>query len=360
MTISLYGTTELILVQQRFADLPDGFWRNLFPRLITFDREEILFERIDIDNRKLAPFVAPNVQGRVMRGQGYSARSFKPAYVKPKHIVDPSKAVARSFGEPLLGGQSLAARFNAAIANNLRLEREAIERRWDWMASQAVINGAVTVVGQDYPSRTIDFLRDDSLTITLSGDSRWDQVDADPLQDLADAVDASFPLGNAPITDFVFGTYAWKQFIKNEAVLDLLNALKRGSDSTFSRTVVNGNSNYQSMGFIDGGSGRFNLWRYSNWYSDVDEETGELTVRQFLDPKVVVGYGSAIDGIMCFGAIMDAEAMLSDQGGSLVESQMYPKQWLEKDPSAVYTMTQSAPLAVPGNPNNTFKITVAS
>ena len=353
MTISLYGTTELILVQQRLADLPDGFFRNLCTRVITSDREEVMFEKLDIDNRKLAPFVSPNVQGRVMRGQGYSAQSLRPAYVKPKHVVDPTKAIPRRFGEPLLGGQSLQQRFDAATVNNLRLEREAIDRRIDWLAARAIIDGMVTVVGQDYPSRTVDFGRNSDLTITLTADARWTEVaTADPLQDLADAVDASFPLGNAPITDIVFGTNAWKFFIKNEAVLDLLNTQKRGSTSEFSRTVLNGNSNYQSMGFIDGGNGRFNLWRYSNWYSDVDEATGLLTVQQFLDPNVVCGYGPAIDGIQLFGAILDVDA------GFVAQADYFPKQWKENDPSVVYTMTQSAPLVAVTNPDNTFKITV--
>jgi hypothetical protein len=352
MTISLYGTTELIQVQQRLADLPDGFWRNLFPRVITSDREEIMFEVADIDNRKLAPFVAPNVQGRVMRSQGYAARSFRPAYTKPKSVIDPSKAIPRMMGEPLLGGLSIAQRFDAHVVKSMRDQRMWIERLWDWMASKAIIDGMVTVVGEDYPSQTVDFLRDASLTATLLTTARWDQLaTADPLQDLADMVDLSFPLGNAPITDIGFGTNAWKYFLKNAAVLDLLNNQKRGSTSEFSRTVLNGNSNYQLMGFVDGGSGRFNLYRYSNWYSETQAD-GSLIVRQFLDPNVVCGYGPAVDGAAMFGAIMDADANFQ------TEATIFPKMWRQPDPSVVYTMSQSAPLFVPLNPNNSFKLTV--
>jgi hypothetical protein len=106
------------------------------------------------------------------------------------------------------------------------------------------------------------------------------------------------------------------------------------------------------MGFIDGGSsgGRLNLWRYSNWYSETASD-GTLTVRQFLDPNDVVGYGPAVDGIAAFGAIMDVQA-------GLAEATIFPKMWEEEDPSAVNTMSQSAPLMVPTNPNNTWKMTV--
>lgn len=350
--ISLYGTTELIYVQQHFPVLPDGFWLNLFPRTVTSDREEIMFERLDYDNRRLAPFVSPNVQGRIMRRQGYSAQSFKPAYVKPKHVIVPTDAIARMAGEPLLGGLSMQARFDAHVVNSLRLEREMIERRLDWMASKAVIDGMVTVEGDDYPTVTIDFNRDASLTATLLTTARWDQgtTTPDPLTDLATMSDAAFTLGNGPITDIVFGSNAWKNFIKNPAVLELLSTLRRGSTSTFNVTPVT-TSNYQNMGQIVGSSGSWNLWRYSNWYSETDSE-GNLTVRQFLDPNDVVGYGGIVDGVQAFGAIMDADANF------LAEATIYPKMWREPDPSAVYTMSQSAPLMVPTNPNNTFKLTV--
>jgi hypothetical protein len=352
MTITLYGTTELIMVQQRFPVLPDGFWRDKFTRTVTSDREEILFERLDIDNRRLAPFVAPNVQGRVMRSQGFSARTFRPAYVKPKHIVDPTKAIARMIGEPLLGGLSLAQRFDAHVSNNMRLERESIERRWDWLASKAIIDGSVTIVGDAYPSVTVDFNRDASLTATLTGNARWDQVStADPLSDLETLADDAFHLGNAPITDCVFGTNAWKYFLKNAQVLFLLNNQYRGSSSDFQRTTLVPHSNFQNMGFIGGPTGQFNLWRYSNWYSDTDAE-GNLTRREFLNVNEVVGFGGAIDGIQAFGAIMDVDA------GFVAEASIFPKMWKEDDPSVVYTMSQSAPLMVPTNPNNSFKVHV--
>lgn len=351
MPFTMFDTAELVAVQQRLQDLPDGFWRMRYPRVITSDRQDIMFEVADIDNRKLAPFVSPNVQGRVMRGQGSSVRTFRPAYTKPKHIVDPTKAIPRVMGEPIFGGSSLAARFDAAVANNLFMERAAIERRWDWMAAMATIYGYCVVAGDDYPTVTVDFGRDASLTVALAGTAKWSATGtANPLQDLGDVNNAAFSLGNAPITDLVFGITAYSNFVKNPAVIALLNNQNRASTSAFSTIPLIQNSNYQAMGFIDTpGGGRFQLWRYSNWYSDVDSN-GVLTTRQFLDPTYVVGLGPAMDGTALFGAIMDYEA------GFRAEATIFPKMWVEKDPSAVFTMSQSAPLFAPMNPNNTFLV----
>lgn len=359
MPITLFNTWTLIQVQQRFPDLPDGFWRKFFTREVTSASEEIMFDAIDTPERKLAPFVAPNVQGRVFRGQGFLTRSFKPAYVKPKHIMEPSKALRRMFGETLGGSVSPESRYRAKVGEYLRIEREMIERRWDWMAAQAIIYGEVTIDGQDYPTQTIDFGRNAALDITLTGTARWDQfATADPLADLQSAESAAFRYGNAPITDFVFGNDAWAAFIKNEDVLDLLDNTRRGSTAEFSRTGLNQSGNYQPMGEISSAQGgSFRLWRYNNWYHEVNEETGELTVRDFLDVRDVVGIGQAIDGVAAFGAIQDVRAL---EAGGLVETRMYPKQWIEEDPSTMNIMTQSAPLFVPTNPNNTFRIRVKS
>jgi hypothetical protein len=355
MAVTLYNTQTLIAVQQRFADLPDGFWRRLYPRVVTSDREEIMFDRIDTPYRKLAPFVAPNVQGRVMRSQGFTTRVFAPAYVKPKHVVDPSKAVRRTFGEAIGGSLSQQQRFDLAVANGLREERESIERRWDWMAAMATIYGEITISGQDYPTQTIDFNRDASLTEVLSGGARWDQTGSDPLGDLQAKVTAAFTLGFAPITDLVFGIDAWGAFISgHDDVIDLLDVTRRGSTSDFSRTGLNQvGSNYQFMGQIASTQGgTFNLYRYQNWFTDVDEETGAISTGYFLDSRDVCGYGPALDAIACFGAIQDADANFQ------TEATIYPKMWKEEDPSVVYTMSQSAPLFVPTNPNNSFRLRV--
>ncbi len=354
MAVTIYNTQTLIAVQQRFADLPDGFWRRLYPRVVTSDREEIMFDAIETPDRKLAPFVAPNVQGRVMRGQGFTTKVFTPAYVKPKHVVDPSKALRRMFGEQLGGSLTQQQRFDAHVANNLRLERESIERRWDWMAAMATIYGEVTVSGQDYPTQTIDFGRDASLTEVLSGGALWSATSTrDPLGDLQDKVTASFNLASAPITDLVFGVDAWAAFISDTAVLDLLDATRRGSNSDFSRTGLNSPGNFQYMGDVSSTQGgTFRLWRYANWYHDVDEETGVMTRVDFLDSRDVCGYGPALDGVAAFGAIQDADA------GFRAEATIFPKSWKNDDPSVVYTMSQSAPLFVPTNPNNSFRLRV--
>lgn len=92
----------------------------------------------------------------------------------------------------------------------------------------------------------------------------------------------------------------------------------------------------------DGGALR--LWTYSNTYKDE-----AMTEQQFLNADYVVGYGAAVEGFKMYGAIMDKGAMLRPLA-------RFPKMWDQEDPSATFVMTQSAPLMVPVEPNNTFVI----
>lgn len=350
----LWESSDLLDVTWTQIDRPDGFWMRFFPRTFASDRQEIYFDQLPVLDRRLAPFVAPNVQGRMMRSRGSKMASFRPAYVKPKHVVDPSRAIARRPGEPLAGRGGVGSgtltldqRFDAIVADNMVTERELIERRWDWMACQAIKDGRVVVVGEDYPSVTVDFGRDASLTATLTGGALWTATGTShPLVDLQTRRSAAFALGRAPINTLVMGLDAWSAFAGHADTQPLLDNMRKGSNSNFNTTGLSDGAPYEYQGQISGGNGggRLDLWTYSNDYED---ENG--VSQPFIHAGDVIGVGGAIQGVQAFGAIMDKRA-------GLRALPIFPKMWEEEDPSVVYTMSQSAPLMVPINPNNTFRI----
>jgi hypothetical protein len=350
MAFEIYTTADLIEVIRVQPANPQNFWLDMFTAgTIASDKEAILFDQIGPDFR-LAPFVAPNVQGRVMRNQMYQTRSFRPAYVKPKHVVDPNQVRSRRVGEGLLGTMTLEERWDAAVAENMLVERQSIERRWDWMAAQAVIEGEVIVEGDDYPRVIVSFFRDGSLELTLAGTNQWDDPASDPMADIALMRKRAFDLSGSPVTRLIFGTDAWAAFSTHAKVLPLLDVLRRGSTTDFNRTGLSDGAPYEFQGFLAGaqGQGRLDLYTYAGYYHEVSE-AGVITNVQILDPGSVVGVGGGMNGYRMFGAIMDKKANLQPLS-------MFPKMWENEDPSLTYTMTQSAPLMVPAQPNNTFKI----
>lgn len=348
MAFDLYSTAALLGVV-RVTPIESSYWLdNFFGRQITFDQEQIMFDRIET-NRRLAPFVSPVVQGRVMRSQGSETRAFRPAYSKPKHVVDPNRVFARLAGEDLGGSSTPAQRWNAAVVENIREERAALQRLFNWMAAMAVIHGKVTITGEDHPTQVVDFGRDAYLTRILAGTARWGEADAKPLDDIKELRTRAFQKSGSVITRLTMGIEAFDRFFEDEAVQKLLKtelgAIPRTSDSTLS-AFGSTDTPYEYRGVLQGanGQGRIEIYTYNEQYEDRDGNTVD-----YMSPYDVVGTGPGIQGVRCFGAIRDKCA-------GLQALPIFPKMWDQEDPSVTYTMSQSAPLMVPANTNNTFRI----
>lgn len=347
MAVELYDTLTLVDVIRNQAPF-DEYWGTFFPRQINFQTEEILFDVVAPD-RRMAPFVAPNVQGKVVALRGYSTKTFKPAYIKPKFVIDPSQTIARLAGEQPLGQLTLEQRWDANVAESTRLGNEQIRRRWEWMSARALIDGAVTVSGENYPAVTVNFGRDGSLTVTLTGTAKWDGSAADPLGDLQAIRLAVRRLAFVGITRLTFGLDAWDAFSKNADVRALLSNQMRGSGTDYNTAVPEGTP-FEYRGVLQGsnGVGKLELYTYNDQYED---ETG--TLQDFLDAGTVVGTsgGLGIQGTRCFGAIKDKRA-------GLQSLPIFPKMYDVEDPSATYLLLQSAPLMVPAQPNGSFTMKV--
>lgn len=344
-----YDTATLLEVSRHVKEITP-FWLQFFPRVITFDTEEIFFDKVDQDYRRLAPLVVPNVQGKPMGMGGYSSLSFKPAYVKPKHVVDPNMVIERRPGEALgAGSLSLMQRRDAAVAEITRLHAALLTNRNEWLASKALIDGTVTLAADDYPSTTVNFQRHSTLTYTLLTTARWSQSSATPLTDIMTARVNANNRSGARIKRLVFGGTAWGYFSAhaNVNLYGTGGLLDRniGGVSADVQRMWDGYEGQEFMGYLSGsqGGGRLELWVDTSKY--VDESGNE---QFFLEQKTVVGV-SDVEGVRCFGAIKDFDAQLRAM-------ERFPKMWRENDPSVEFLMTQSAPLMVPKKPNASFKI----
>jgi hypothetical protein len=147
-------------------------------------------------------------------------------------------------------------------------------------------------------------------------------------------------LSRQPVNRLTFGLTAWAAFSQNPEIVQLLNKFYSGSDSAYNRSVgVMGP--YEFRGSLSGqnGMGQLDLWTYNDYY---DDEFGNTI--PYMDPATVVLTGPGLQGVRCFGAIQDRAA-------GLVATELFPKMWYNEDPSVTFTMTQSAPLMIPAQPN---------
>lgn len=346
-----YDLVELLGVLRTLKTLPK-FWLQFFPREMTFTTETIAMDQISDDYRRLAPFVAPNVQGRIQKQNGFRTVAYRPAYVKPKDVVDPNvNMFTRTAGESLATGTlTPQQRYAATVAKLLAEQKIKIDNRLEWMACKAIVDGKVTIDGIDYPQVTVDFNRDASLTRVLVGTAKWNSTAARPFDDIRASNRASNDLSGATAHQIIFGSDAWADFVtyimNNETALRLINNDYRGSNTDVS-LFTNGFEGLERVGRVQGSNGAgFDCWVYSAKFINQD---GQL--ENMLDPRKVVGVSSLVDGVQAFGAIRDKKA-------NLQPLKYFPKMWENEDPSAEYLMTQSAPLMVPGQINATWSLQV--
>lgn len=344
MAFSMYDSHTLLGVQENLDPMPSFFLDTFFGEEMRFDSEYIDLERIDNANRTLAPLVVPTAEGVPMYSRSAEARRFRPAYLKPKDPVTPSRAVKRMPGEALGGSMSMQAREDAIVADILATHRGAIERRWEHMAARAVIDGTVTLKGDDYPETVIDYQRDPGHTVTLSSGNGWNESGADivgNINDWREAVRrAKF---GGPTNRLILGKNVVGHFTADEKVRELLDTQIRGTEGNTLNIGVRSMEEVEYIGRFNGG---LDVVAYSGFYED---ENGDQV--DILDPDSIVLAGPGIRGVRCFGAIMDRQAQYQP-------ASMFPKMWEQEDPAGLWIMTQSAPLMVPMAPNNTLKAKV--
>lgn len=358
MAIELYDTMTLLGVLDRQQTDPLFFLR-FFPDVILFETEKVMFDELSDDRYILAPFVAPHVEGRVMAKGTFDTRSFKPAYVKPKHDLDVTQAFKRRAGELLVTGSlTPQQRYDAEMADNFRIERGMIERRVNWMCAQAMINGSVVVEGEDYPRVTVDFGRDGDLTEVLLTTARWGELAANPLADITTKNKLARKLSGGRITDIIMGDEAYDRFYANADVKELLNTDYRiggtwADSSVFSTAETDKEAELKAVMQGNDGQATARIWTYAGYFHQRDPDTGVLTEGYYIDPNAVVGVGNKMQGKQTYGAIKDPNA-------GLRAMKMFPRVIDKKndDPAKEYTLTQSAPLPVPLEPNNTWKLQV--
>jgi hypothetical protein len=344
ITVNLYDTATLLGVMRQMEPV-SSYWLDLcFPYGVNFTDEYIDFEKI-VEGRKIAPFVTPMSQGKPIYSEKSEVTRLKPAYLKMKDPVSPNRLFKKSAasGGVMADGGNPASRYNAIVGDILRTHRNAADRRDEWLAAQAIINGKVTIVDESYPERLVDYKRNANHTVVLGSGARWGDSGVSIIHDLETwrtrIRRAKF---GGPTNRMTMGADVWEVLRKDPEILKQLDTQMRGTDAQF-RTGLREGEEAEFMGRL---SGTLDMWVYSGYYEDASG-----TAVDYMSSKDVVLTGPNVMGHRCYGAILDKQAQYQAM-------RLFPKMWENEDPSVVYVMSQSAPLMVPVNPNNTLKATV--
>lgn len=314
---------------------------------------------VDIDilsrSRKMAPFVSPVLEGKVMDRKGKTTNSYAPPYLKPKRPTTAGDLLVAQPGEAIYSpGVTMEMRASELLMQDLMDLDDSITRREEWMAASALTSGSINVVG-DGVNDVIDFGMQTTHKITLSGAALWSAVaTCDPIGNLTNwgrqnsqdsgVVSDTCIMGSSVVNYFL----AWLRSDYNKSGGELssiklsLGVLKPellGEGVTFLGTLM------------VPGSNNIDLYSYDEWY--VDDVIGSGTFGQELPmvpvDRIFIG-SSRAQNRKLYGAIQDLDA-LQINGGSALPVTRFPKSWTEKDPSVRQVMLQSASLVAMNQPD---------
>lgn len=344
-----FNTTTVMGVVNRLKRPALFLLNTFFPQVQTFDTLEVYFDT-ETDDLTIAPLVSPIVAGKVIESEVNRQTSIRPAYVKPLYRMRAGEALVRLPGEAPGGSLSPEERRRRVLARNAERALMAIQRRKELMASEYLHTGKVTISGEGFGTKSLDFGRLSSLTKTLSGTALWTDTASNPLaaceawsRECEDADDG------APLYTFVMegtGKTAFLDRLRARGDEKLLDLNTRGSTGT-ADYAPRTEKFYEFARF-----GSFSFWAYQDSYRDAAG-----VIQKFMAPGEVLGIGP-VDGRQFHGAVEDDDAMDGTDG--YYEGDVFMKSWKEKNPSATYLLAQSAPIVAGRRPNASMRAKVTA
>jgi hypothetical protein len=346
-----YDTIGLIAVIPNLKRPVTFLLEKFFPNMVMSDTEFVAID-VDVGKRRMSPFVSPLVEGRLVEQRRIQTNIFKPPYIKDKRAPDLRRPVRRMIGERIGGEMSGQEREMANLAFEMTDQIDMMTRRLEWMAAAALTTGTITVAGDGFPTQLIDFGRDPTLTLALSGTATWTTANvvtqygapntATPVANIETWQHNILKKSGAVVSDIVFTTSAWQGFMADPIVKGAVYYPRLGE----SGNLLDVGSQIAAGAIYKGRWGQYDLWLYNEWA--VDENNFE---RPLIPDGMIILAGPDMMGTRAFAQIIDPEF-------NYAAMPYAPKTWLQEDPAQRFLMMQSAPIVIPSRVNAAMAIQV--
>jgi hypothetical protein len=341
--MGLFTTRQLLGYTEQKVKFNPLFLTLFFRRTVNFPTQEVMLDKIT-GKTPIAAYVSPVVEGKVLRNRGGEARVLRPGYVKPKHEFNYQQAVDRLPGEDPAQLNDPAYRRLRILTDNLKNEEHAIVQVEEMQAVNAVLSGKYTMEGEQFETVEVDFGRSPDNNIIQAAGKKWSEQDPDTYDPTFD-IDMYCDQASGLINIAVMDGKVWR----------LLNGFKLFREKLDTRR---GSNAHLETALKDLGA----VVSFKGYYGDlaiVVAKTSYIaddgtSTRYMPDGTLVLG-NTLSDGIRCYGAIQDAQALAE----GIIAASRYPKNWMTVgDPAREFTMTQSAPLMVLPDPDEFVVVTV--
>ncbi|MER8924352.1 major capsid protein [Mesorhizobium sp. M0859] len=362
MGIELWTPKDLFALREdtRMAAIPSYFLDTYFTLSHYSEDGEIRFGDLPEADRFLAPFVLPYEQGKPTQGtRGEKINAITVPYIKLKDAVRPTDVknirpseVFRNAGRKPTIGERFDMRTTEITQRHLRM----IDTREAWMAARALIDGKVQInydrdQGADHPSVLLDFGRDAGHTVVKSANF-WDDPATDILGDVEGWMSTMYLAnGGGSAAQLIVGAKVAPVFRKNTGIKAALDTNYRGNTSVqMDLGIMRTERPLTRIGQLTNG---LEVLTYKDTV-DIPNGSGGKTKIDLFNEKDVLLVAPGANGVRCYGAIYDVEAIKN----GLENERVFAKMFTTQDPGEQFLMHQSSPLPVPLYPNRTFKARV--
>lgn len=337
--LELLDVGELALIHSNYKPMDTWLIDKLFPNRPSFDRDEVPLAELNTVH-DLAPLVAPHQPGKPFDTKRAAKVDFVvPAYYKPKNMVTPATAFDEALLERLraagvisTGSQQLSDQEKMMIAQIAVMKRnhDAIDNSVLLMATELLLNGKYVLQSADYEANEVNYERDASLHFTPA--TPWNQAGAKPVTDIEAMEKLLLDANGGASKMYLMSGKVWAALSTNEEFKERFVKPYAGIAVSY-KPSLNVQEGSSFKGYLD----EKELWVYDGTYR---LSSG---VKRFIPDDY-------------FGAISDtqgsiAQCKIKNMLANGAVTKYFDRQWYSEDPSGIYLMTESAPLAVPSNKN---------
>lgn len=285
--------------------------------------------------RRIAPFVAPIVNGVTISREGFETRTITTPLIAPQRILNALDLKNRAFGESIVSEISPDQRQAKIIADDLLELDEMITRREEAMIADLLFNGKIFIkayvdaLGKETKDSVVDFGKGE----TESAKKLWNTKEANILEDLRNLRRNIIKESGLNANVLILGSKVYDELLKNEAFLKYFD-IKNLSLGVINPLADDGGA-VTYVGRIT--SLGIDMYTYDEWYIDVDGKEKPIV------PEDKILLAARDMGRFMYGSVTQLE------GDNFITyaNKRVPKVWVNADNDNRMLRLSARPVAVP-------------
>lgn len=337
MSFDIHSTTFMLQAISNY-DEPFTFMRDVFfPNMLTFPTEKALID-IEDGGKKMAPLVAPYVNGSLDKRSGYTTKEITTPRIAPFRKLTGDDLKKRMPGESLISTKSAAQRAQEYLAKDLvDLDKQIIYSE-EYMATKVMLGSPVAIpqVDEAGTATGLTFGIDYGFTNTVAVASakKWTVETVNPIENIEDWIETKLLQDSSYSPNIVvMGPDVAKAFLNNPFVKDVVKM--RATAGNLGEPTYKGNGATFLGTFTKYG---IEIYSYSNL---VDQGSGTPTQ---LIPSGTVIVGASGLGTMHYGAVTQLE---DGKGWLTYEEKRVPLYTVDQKNQVEEIKVTSRPLPAP-------------